>query len=122
MIEIQYIVFNNHKKTLSLSTALLAPTISVSICNVMPSNITVQWQPIDCNQYKGDITSYSVQYGVQGSGSTQLLRVSVSGRFTAEVTICGLEAATNYSIEVAAVGRAGIGEYSTPAFVTTKSM
>ena len=37
-------------------------------------------------------------------------------------TIVGLDAATPYCIEVAAVNRAGTGIYSTPLVVITKSM
>ena len=50
------------------------------------------------------------------------MRISVSGRFTTEATIYELDAATNYSIEVAAVSRGGTGVYSTAVFVATKSM
>ena len=59
-----------------------------------------------------------MQYGVQGSGSTQTK--SVSGGATTEVTtISGLAAGTNYSIEVAAVNRAGTGVYSDPQSAMT---
>ena len=52
-----------------------------------------------------------MQYGVQGSGSTQTL--SVSGGNVNESTISGLTPSTNYSIEVAAVtGEDRIGVYS----------
>ena len=38
--------------------------------------------------------------------------MNVSGETTTETTISGLNTATNYSIEVAAVNSVGIGEYS----------
>ena len=74
------------------------------------SSITVQWGAVDCIHRNGDITCYSVRYGVQGSGSTQT--VSVSGGEATMTTISGLRASTNYSIEVAAVNSAGTGDYS----------
>ena len=40
--------------------------------------------------------------------------MNVSGEATTETTISGLNAATNYSIEVAAVNSVGVGVYSIP--------
>ena len=65
---------------------------------------------MDCIHRNGDITGYSVQYGVEGSGSTQTM--NVPGGNTTETTISGLNSATTYSIEVAAVNSAGTGDYS----------
>ena len=86
-----------------------APT-SVSVSEVTSSNITVQWEAVDCIHRNGNITGYSVRYKVQGSGSTQT--VSVSGGGATMTTISGLESSTTYSIEVAAVNSAGTGDYS----------
>ena len=76
------------------------------------SSITVQWGAVDCIHRNGDITGYSVRYGVQGSGSTQT--ESVSGGATTEATISGLTPSTSYEIAIAAVNSAGTGEYSEP--------
>ena len=78
--------------------------------NVTSSSITVQWGAVDCIHRNGDITGYSVRYGVQGSGSTQT--ESVSGGTTTEITISELTQDTSYTIVVAAVNSAGIGVYS----------
>ena len=86
-----------------------APT-SVSVSEVTSSSITVQWGAVDCIHRNGDITGYSVRYGVQESGSTQT--VSVSGGGAMQTTISGLMPSTTYSIEVAAVNSAGTGMYS----------
>ena len=94
-----------------------APPTSVSTSDVTSSSITVQWGEVDCIHRNGDITGYSVRYGVQGSGSTQML--NVSGSATTEATISGLESAAYYSIEVAAVNGAGTGEYSDVLTVLT---
>ena len=93
-----------------------APT-SVRESGVTSSSITVQWGAVDCIHHNGDITGYSVRYGVQGSGSTQTS--DVSGGDTRQTTIPGLNTSTTYSIEVAAVNSAGIGEYSTSHIIQT---
>ena len=80
--------------------------------DVTSSSITVQWGTVNCIQRNGDITGYSVRYGVQGDGSTQT--VSVSGGDTTETTISGLDSSTNYAIEVVAVNSIDIGTYSNP--------
>ena len=80
-----------------------APT-SVSVSEVISSSITVQWGAVDCIHRNGDITGYSVRYGVQTE--------SVSGGGATQTIISGLTASTQYSIEVAAVNNAGTGVYS----------
>ena len=82
----------------------------MSVSGVTSSSITVQWGAVDCIHRNGDITGYSVRYGVQGSGSTQT--VNVSGGGATMRLISGLTASTQYSIEVAAVNSAGTGVYS----------
>ena len=61
-----------------------------------------------------------MRYGVQGSGSSRT--VNVLGAATTETTISELNSTTNYSIEVAAVNSAGIGNYSDPVIATTKGI
>ena len=85
----------------------------MSVSEDTSSSITVQWGAVDCVHRNGDITGYSVQYGVQGSGSTQTM--SVSGDSVTEATLSELIPSTTYSIEVAAVtGQDRIGVYSLP--------
>ena len=102
---------------ISCPPALSVPPTSVRTSAVTSSSITVQWGAVDCIHRNGDITGYSVRYGVQGSGSTQT--ESVSGGTATEATISGLVAGTNYSIEVAAVNSAGTGVYSDTLTVLT---
>ena len=90
---------------------------SVSVSEVTSSSITLQWGAVNCIHRNGDITGYSVRYGVQGSGSTQT--ESVSGGGATITTISGLMASTTYSIEVAAVNSAGTGDYSDPITAET---
>ena len=83
--------------------------------SVTYSSITVQWGPVNCSQHNGDITGYSVRYGVQGY-DTQTMNVSGDATKT---TIPELNSSTVYVIEVAAVNSAGTGPYSDPITETT---
>ena len=73
---------------------------------------------MDCIHHNGDIIGYSVRYGIQGSVNKQV--VDIMGRATTETTINGLNATTNYSIEVAAVNSAGTGKFSATVFAVTQ--
>ena len=99
------------------SSAPSAPPNSVSASGDTSSSITVQWGPVYCINRNGDITGYSVRYGVEGSGSTQTM--NVSGGATGGATISGLDSDTTYFIEVAGENSAGIGVYSDPLVVDT---
>ena len=83
------------------------------------SSITVQWGAVPCIEQNGDITGYSVQYGVLGSESIQTMTVSgvVSGGM---YKVSRLKQLTNYTIKVAAVNSAGIGVYGNIIEVSTK--
>ena len=58
-----------------------------------------------------------MRFWVHGSATKQIAHFS--GVSTTEATIAGLDAATNYSIEAAAVNSAGIGVYSTAIYAIT---
>ena len=95
-----------------------APT-SVSVSEVTSSSINARWGAVPCIHRNGDITGYSVQYGVVGSESTQTM--FVSGASNTEANITGLVESTTYTIEVAAVNSGGIGVYSEPLIITAQS-
>ena len=78
------------------------------------STITVQWGSVPCIHQNGNITGYSVQYEVSGSGNTQT--VNVNG---AEATLSNLTASTAYSVQVAAVNDADTGVFSNSQFTMT---
>ena len=82
------------------------------------STIAVHWGAVDCIHRNGDITGYTVRYGVHGNGSTQT--VIVSGGGSTQTIISGLTPSTNYSIEVAAVSSVGTGVYSNNIFQLTQ--
>ena len=91
-----------------------APT-SVSVSEVTFSSIAVQWGAVDCIHRNGNITGYSVRYGVQGSDEGDMTVEMSSGDSSGGMyQISGLSAATVYTFEVAAVNIAGTGVYSTP--------
>ena len=81
------------------------------------SDVTVLWDGISHNR---NITGYSVRYGVQGSGSLQI--VYVPGAATTETTISELNSATTYSIEVVAVNSDGIENDNVPITVKTEGI
>ena len=93
-----------------------APT-SVKVFAVTSYSITVQWRAVDCIHHNGNITGYSILYGVEGSQSTQT--VHVSGGSVTEATISSLTSSTTYSIEVSAVNNGGTGVYSHPVSAQT---
>ena len=103
---------------MSFPPAPSAPPTSVNTSAVTSSSITVQWGPVYCIHRNGDITGYSVRYGVEGSGTTQTM--IVTGGDTTEVNITGLMSSTTYSIEVAVVNTINTGEYSDPLSVITE--
>ena len=82
----------------------------------MSTSITVQWGSVPCTHQNGVITGYSVRYGVEGSGSPQTVTATGNG-----ATISDLTPSTNYTVQVAAVNSAGVGDYSVPIIVNTES-
>ena len=80
------------------------------------STITVQWEMVPCIHRNGEITGYSVRYGVQGQ-STQT--TTVSGGDTTMTTIEGVMSSTTYSIEAAAVNSVDTGPYSETVMIET---
>ena len=91
-------------------TAPSAPPSSVTVTGVTSSTITVQWGSVPCIHQNGDITGYSVQYEVMGSGNTQTINVNGAG--VTEATLSSLTPSTTYSVQVAAVNSAGTGVFS----------
>ena len=104
--------FNKSVNCYVFSAPSAAPT-SVRVSAVTSSSITVQWGAVDCIHHNGDITGYSVRYGVQGTAEGD--REMATGDFSGGMyNISGLSAATVYTVEVAAVNSVGTGVYSDP--------
>ena len=95
-------------------TAPSAAPTSVSVSAVTSSSITVQWGAVDCIHHNGDITGYSVRYGVQGSyDKNRTVEMATGDSNGGMYTISRLSPATIYTVEVAAVNSA-TGIYSDP--------
>ena len=67
-------------------------------------------------EHNGEITGYSVRYGVQGQATRTM---PVSGGRATMTTIHNVMSSTTYSIEVAAVNYIDTGPYSDPITVET---
>ena len=84
------------------------------------STITVRWGAVDCIDRNGNITGYSVRYGVQGTAEgDRTVKMATGDSSEGMYTISGLSAATVYTVEVAAVNSAGTGVYSDPITAAT---
>ena len=88
-----------------------APPNLVGVTKVTSSSITVQWGAVDCIHHNGDITGYSVRYGVKGSEKVETVGVSSEDTQT---TIRELLPNTLYEIHIAAVNSVGEGVDSKP--------
>ena len=102
---------------MAIPPAPSAPPTSVSVSEVTSSSITVQWGPVDCIHRNGNITGYSVQYKVMGSGNTQ--NMFISGGSATEAIISNLTPSTTYTVRVATVNDAGTGELSSRLLIVT---
>ena len=69
-------------------------------------NVTVTWLPVECIHRNGNITGYSIQYHMRGSGVMMYVNTS-----SLQYTIPELQPSTAYVIGVAAVNNAGVGVY-----------
>ena len=94
-----------------------APPTLVTISKVTATTISVQWGPVDCihyNGYNGNVVIYILLYEAEQNGDTQT-HITI-GEYA---TISNLMPYTTYSIKVAAVNSAGIGEFSHPLMTIT---
>ena len=82
-------------------------------------SITVQWEAVDCIQRNGNITGYSVRYGIAESGTTQ--EMDVLGGVTEANIIDNVIPSTTYFITVAAMNSVGTGPYSDRVTTETDS-
>ena len=104
---------SNTVTAMTLEAAPSAPPSSVSATVQSSTSITVQWGEVPCIHQNGDITGYSVQYRVMGSGDTpQTMPAMGNG-----ATIYDLTPSTNDTVQVAAVNSAGVGDYSDPPII-----
>ena len=72
-----------------------------------------------CIQRNGDITGYSVRYGVLGNGGMETPTMVGSDILMTNLT--GLVPDTCYLVQVAGVNRQGVGEYGEITVTTPQS-
>ena len=93
------------------------PTGTPQSFNTTPfsTNITVQWDRINCLERNSEITRYSIRYGPSTTNSSEKMTTTVHGTNDNEraFTANRLEPLTSYTFEVAGVNRNGQrGPYS----------
>ncbi len=82
------------------------------------TNISIEWNEVECADRNGDITRYSVRYGPSSTPSSNRSAETISNPNSKTFSVGGREIGTSYSFEVAAVNGVGIGPYSTTIMVT----
>ena len=100
-----------------LSPVPSAPPAGLTAFNVVPTSFIVQWENVPCIQRNGDITGYSVRYGVLGNGGMETL----VGSNILMTNLTGLVPDTSYLVQVAGVNRQGVGEYGEITVTTPQS-
>ena len=91
------------------STAPTGAPDGVSEVSVTANSITVQWGEVPCMDRNGVITGYIVEARISG---TLIRTVNVNDGSAREVTVSGLNPATDYLVLVAAVNSVGSGPFS----------
>ena len=86
-----------------------APPAGLTAFNVAPTSFSVQWENVPCIQRNGDITGYSVRYGVLGNGGMETPTMVGSDVLMTKLT--GLVPDTSYLVQVAGVNGQGVGVY-----------
>ena len=115
--EIRNIWDNTSINSVVLFSAPTAAPESVTTPSVTSSTIPVQWGMVPCIHQNGDITGYSVRYGVMGSQTE-----TVSGASETETIISDLMPSTTYDVQVAAVNGNGTGVYSSNESALTRGI
>ena len=87
--------------------------------NVIPDSFDIEWSMVPCIHRNGNITGYSVKYGVEGNDSKETLSINNAAAFT--INFSELISDTHYVVEVAGVNNNGIGVYKTIIITTTQS-
>ena len=83
--------------------------------------IELSWEPIPCHHQNGRILRYAVKYsGLAPSGNVEEY-ISETKDIRRTITLRNhIHPNTHYSVMVAGINDAGIGEYSLPEIVTTR--
>ena len=101
------------------SPAPSAMPSSITNLDTTDTSITVQWGAVPCIDRNGNITNYSVRYGVEGNSENSITVLVTGTALGGTYQITGLEPVTVYDIGVAAVTSAGTGEYRDIGIITS---
>ena len=98
-----------------------APSAAPNVTKTFATSysIAINWELVPCEHRKGDITGYSVRYGEMGTNMTDTTVLNITGASVTEATISNLTLSTTYSIQAAAVNRAGTGVLSNATIIKT---
>ena len=88
--------------------------------DVTSDSIGIRWARVGCIVRNSEITGYTVQYGQAGSSDAFVELVSGTNESDRVFTATGLTPATSYFFQVAGVGSAGIGPFTSSIFVETE--
>ena len=76
----------------------------LNISSVNLTNITIQWDPVECSQRNGEIDGYRlIYYPTTNSNSNQ--SVLIYGSDNRTFTVVGLQPSINYTLNLEAVNR-----------------
>ena len=78
-------------------------------------SLSLLWELVPCEY----ITGYSVRYGEMGTNTIDTTVLNITGASVTKATISNLTLSTNYTIQVAAVNRAGTGVFGNATLVKT---
>ena len=102
-----------------LSPVPSAPPAGLTVFDVPPASFSVQWENVPCIQRNGDITGYSVRYGVLGNGGMET--PTMVGSDILMTNLMGLVPDTSYLVQVAGVNGQGVGVYGEITVTTPQS-
>ena len=102
-----------------LSPVPSAPPAGLTAFDVPPISFSVQWENVPCIQRNGDITGYSVRYGVLGNGGMET--PTMVGPDDLMINLTGLVPDTSYLVQVAGVNGEGVGVYGEITVTTPQS-
>lgn len=116
-------VFSNHKLTIPSHCAVPGLPRDVEVRSLNSTAVSVRWKPPANRDRNGLIRGYQIhvqEMNREGDLVNQPVRYDVAEEEAEECNVTGLQPATNYSIQVAAVTRKGDGTRSRAVTVETQ--
>ena len=91
----------------------------MTVADAGVTHIIIEWDEVDCEERNGVITGYSVRYGLSSGMPRKTVNISGTDVENRIFRMDGLLIRTNYSFEVAAINRNGVGAYTSAITITT---